>query len=187
MAFLHAQTHTHTHTHTHIHTLCVSLSLPLCLCVSASVPLCLCVVCLCVSVICACHQSVSSCAVVCCLLSASASVPLSLCLSVSLSLCLSVPLSLCLSVSLSLCLYFYRFCPLSLFLSHLPSFTHPPLLLSHNALCNDSLFWEQEMEIALLGLQNAGKSSYCHVLNVSQACVYLHYCLRSNFPFTHQP
>lgn len=25
-------------------------------------------------------------------------------------------------------------------------------------------FWAQEMEISILGLQNAGKSSFCHVL-----------------------
>ncbi len=30
----------------------------------------------------------------------------------------------------------------------------------------DSLFWSQEMEIAVLGLGNAGKSSFVHVINV---------------------
>lgn len=30
-----------------------------------------------------------------------------------------------------------------------------------------NLFWQQEMEIAILGLQNAGKSSFVHVINVS--------------------
>lgn len=29
-----------------------------------------------------------------------------------------------------------------------------------------SLFWSQEMEIAVLGLGNAGKSSFVHVINV---------------------
>lgn len=43
----------------------------------------------------------------------------------------------------------------------------PPLLLLLLRLrLFVSLFWSQEMEIAVLGLGNAGKSSFVHVINV---------------------
>ena len=38
---------------------------------------------------------------------------------------------------------------------------------------NNSLFWSQEMEIAIVGIQNAGKSTYVQVLDVR---INLHRC-----------
>lgn len=49
-----------------------------------------------------------------------------------------------------------------------------PCLSDATLPCPLSLFWSQEMEIAVLGLGNAGKSSFVHVINVSRATITQH-------------